>query len=259
MRRHLEQAIALATGEGKASARCEALARLAIEAARLGAASGSEELLQLAERSAADANELVALLPGHPMWGPQANAALTTVALARGDLPAALAAAGAAMQAIQDSHQEDASLEVILPMARAVFAGGPPEVQQFATTYLRMLLARIAQGTIDESMRVRWLRSPFGRELVELVNSAGEAGTADVSGTASDAPGGTDAVDGPKMDDVDRRLLRLLTEGLTNAEMAAKVDLTEADVGVRLAKLLARLGVSNRAEATSLAFKGFSR
>ena len=35
MRRHLERAVALATESGRASARCEALARLAIEAARL--------------------------------------------------------------------------------------------------------------------------------------------------------------------------------------------------------------------------------
>jgi DNA-binding NarL/FixJ family response regulator len=41
--------------------------------------------------------------------------------------------------------------------------------------------------------------------------------------------------------------------------MAAKVDLPVDAVGVRLAKLLARLGVSNRAEATTLAFKGFAR
>ena len=61
------------------------------------------------------------------------------------------------------------------------------------------------------------------------------------------------------LDDIDRALLRLLTEGHTNAEMAEKVDLTEEAVGVRLAKLLARLGVSNRAEATTLAFKGFAR
>ena len=54
-------------------------------------------------------------------------------------------------------------------------------------------------------------------------------------------------------------LLRLLTEGNTNAEMAAKVELTVEAVGVRLAKLLVGLGVSNRAEATTLAFKGFAR
>ena len=63
MRRHLEQAVALATSQGRASARCEAVARLAIEAARLGAATGDAELLELAERSANTARELAAGLP----------------------------------------------------------------------------------------------------------------------------------------------------------------------------------------------------
>ena len=42
MRRHLEKAVAMATEGGRASARCEALARLAIEAARLVAADSRD-------------------------------------------------------------------------------------------------------------------------------------------------------------------------------------------------------------------------
>ena len=130
-----------------------------------------------------------------------------------------------------------------------MFAGGPPEVQGFVSGYLRLLLARIAQGTLDEKVRVRWLRGPLGRELVGLVGPLD-----DPSGSAQ-----VTAFHGPDVDEVDRTLLRLLTEGHTNAEMATKLELTEEAVGVRLAKLLASLGVSNRAEATTLAFKGFAR
>jgi hypothetical protein len=253
MRRHLEQAVALATAQGRASARCEVLARLAIEAARLGtvAAPGParDELLALADRSAAAAKELLALLPGHPTWGPQADAALASVALTRGDVPAAVAAAGEAIGALQAGNHEDASLEIIVPVARAMFAGGPPETQAFVRRFLRLVLTRIAQGTLDESVRVRWLRGPLGRELVELVGALDGA----------EAAGAGGAFDGPAMDSVDTALLRLLTEGHTNAEIAAKLELPEDAVSVRLAKLLARLGVSNRAEATTLAFKGFSR
>ena len=56
----------------------------------------------------------------------------------------------------------------------------------------------------------------------------------------------------------DRRLLRLLTEGRTNAEIAAQLGLGEDDVAQRLARLQARLGTSTRAEATSLAFRGLA-
>ncbi|HUG30117.1 MAG TPA: AAA family ATPase [Candidatus Limnocylindria bacterium] len=249
MRRHLEGAVALATSQGRASARCEALARLALESARLGAATGSPELLDLAERSALAAKEVAALLPGHPVWRPQADAALSAVALARGDVEGAVVAAGDAIQALQGSGTEDGNLEISMPVARAMFAGGPPEVQAFVRSYLQIMLARIAQGTLDEAARVRWLQGPVGRELVSLVGPFEEAR----SETRADA------FDAPDIDDVDRRLLRLLTEGNTNAEMAEKVGLTEEAVGVQLARLLARLGVSNRAEATSLAFRAFAR
>ena len=250
MRLHLEKAVELAAGQGRASVRCEALARLAIEAARLGAATNDEDLLQLAARSAISAKELMPLLPGHPVWGPRADAALTTVALARGDVPAAVAAAGSAMQALQASHHEDANLDVLIPIARGMLAGGPPEVQGFVMGYVRMTLSRIAQGTLDESMRVRWLKGPRGRELAALAGSFEPAPDAPVEPGALDAAG---------LDDADRRLLRLLTEGYTNAEIASKMELPLDAVGVQLAKLLVRLGVSNRAEATTLAFKGFMR
>jgi DNA-binding CsgD family transcriptional regulator len=248
MRRHLEQAVVLATSQGRASARCETLARLALEASRLGVATGQTELLELAERSAVSAKEIAALLPGHPLWAAQADAALAALALARGDVPAAVAAGSSAIQAVEEAANDDANLEIVIPVARAMFAGGPPEVQAFVTQYLRIMLGRVAQGTLDESVRVRWLRGPVGRELVELV------------GSFDHDPAGSHvgAFDTPELDEVDRRLLRLLTEGNTNAEMAENVGLSEEAVGVRLARLVAQLGVSSRAEATSLAFKGFS-
>jgi AAA ATPase domain/Bacterial regulatory proteins, luxR family len=249
MRRHLEAAIGLAASQGRTAARAEALARLALESARLGAASGDAELLDLAVRSATETKQLVALLPGHPTWGPQADAAASTVALVRGDVPGAVAAAGAAIAALQESGHEDGSLELAIPIARAMLAGGPPEYQGFVLAYLRLMLARVAQGTLDEQMRVRWLRGPVGRELVALVGSMEEVAPADQTGAFAT----------PETDEVDGKLLRLLTEGYTNAEMAEQVGITEEAVGIRLAKLMTRLGVSTRAEATTLAFKGFSR
>jgi DNA-binding NarL/FixJ family response regulator len=150
---------------------------------------------------------------------------------------------------LRAAENDDANLDILIPVARVMFAGGPAEAQEFVSGYLRITLARIAQGTLDEAIRVRWLRGPLGRELVAL------AGSFD-AGAPSTTPG---LFDTPDIDDVDRRLLHLLTEGNTNAEMAEKVGITEEAVGVQLARLLARLGVSNRAEATSLAFRGFAR
>jgi DNA-binding NarL/FixJ family response regulator len=251
-RRELEAALALATESGRAAARCEALARLALETAVLGARSPGGDLLGTAERSAREAKALAAQLPGHAPWGAQADAALATVALARGDTEAAAGAAVDAVQAIQASLHEDLSLDVFVPAARALFAGGPPEVAEAVRSYLQVALARVAQGTADEAVRVRWLRGPVGRELVGLVGPF--EGPPD-----GVAPEGADAHAGAQdLDAVDRRLLQLLTEGQTNREMAAALDLDDAAVGARLAKLLARLGASSRAEATSLAFRGLA-
>jgi DNA-binding NarL/FixJ family response regulator len=262
--RHLEHAVAIATEGGRASERCETVARLALVAAGLvaggstdGSAAGragagvapEARLVELVERSAAQVKELLALLPGHACWGAQADAASAMVALRRGDVEAAAAAGSAAFGALQAGFHEDTSLEVIIPAARGLLAGGPPDVQEFVRGYLRSTLSRIAQGTADEAIRVRWLRGPFGRELVEL------AGPVETRGAASE-PGAGHA--GPELEEADRRLLQLLTEGSTNAEIATELDLGEDDVAQRLARLQARLGASSRAEATSLAFRGLA-
>jgi DNA-binding NarL/FixJ family response regulator len=256
--RHLEHALAIATDGGRASARCEALARLAIVAAGLvtnrpTGADGAETdggLVALVERSAAQVREIQPLLPGHAPWGAQVAAAEATIAFRRGDVAEAATAAGAAFQALQAGLHEDASLEIVIPAARALLAGGPPDSQAFVRDYLQSTLSRIAQGTADETIRVRWLTGPVGRQLVELAGPVEERqpalDEAADSGVAS------------SLDATDRHLLQLLTEGRTNAEIAAELDVAEQDVGRQLARLQAQLGASSRAEATSLAFRGLA-
>jgi DNA-binding CsgD family transcriptional regulator len=251
MRRHLEQAIALATQQGRSAARCEALARLALESARLGRASGDEELLELAERSAAQVKEIAGSLSGHPTWRAQADAAVCQVAFTRGQFERAVAAAGAAMKALMEAMNEDANLDIVLPSSRAILAAGPPEMQAQVRGWLQMQLSRIAQGTVDEDMRVRWLRGPLGRELVKLAGSLDEA-------AGHPAATLTSTVDLSGLDDEDRQILHLLTQGSTNREIAAALETTEEAVAQQLARLIARLGVSTRAEATSLAFRGMA-
>jgi DNA-binding NarL/FixJ family response regulator/tetratricopeptide (TPR) repeat protein len=261
MRGHLERAVAMATEAGQASARCEALARLALEAAHLVARDGptrglDPELMELAERSAAQVKVALPLLPGHAPWGAQADAALATVALMRGDTNMAAEFGGAALQALDAAHHEDTSLEIIIPAARAVLAGEPSEFQDFVRGYVRTTLSRIAQGTADESIRVRWLTGPLGRELVELAGLVEPSDVVRAAGTGSDrSPVGPVEAD---LDDGERRLLQLLTEGRTNAEIAAELGIAEDDVVRRLAHLFAQLGTSSRAEATSLAFRGLA-
>ena len=109
-------------------------------------------------------------------------------------------------------------------------------------------MSKIAHATADETIRVRWLTGPVGRELVELAGP--------LNGTG--AGRGATASEGSRLDDRDRRLLQLLTEGRTNGEIAAELELAEEEVAQRLTRLYARIGTSSRAEATSLAFRGLA-
>jgi DNA-binding NarL/FixJ family response regulator len=241
MRAHLDRAVQLATEQGRPAARCEALALLAVEAARLGAERKDDELLAVAEQAATEAKGLMELLPGHPPWGAQADAALARVALARGAVDDAVAAARAAYRALESASHEDPHLEVLIPVADAFLAGGTEEERQMAQGYLRLTLALAVQRTADEDVRVRWLRGPVGRELVRV---------------AGPMEGRTAGPDQPEaLEEADAALLGLLVEGLTNREIAARLEVDEEVVARRLGETLARIGASSRAEATAFALR----
>ena len=53
-------------------------------------------------------------------------------------------------------------------------------------------------------------------------------------------------------------MLQLLTEGMTNREMAGRLGISEEDVAKRLARIIATLGATDRAQATSIAFRGLA-
>ena len=246
MREHLERAVRFATEQGRPAARCEALARLALEAALLGADRADEELLALAERSARDAKELMGVLPGHPPWGAEADAALAHVARARGESEAAIGAARSAIGALRAAHYEDLFLRIVLPAARVVLEAGTEEEREMVRGYLTIQAALIAQRTTDEGVRVRWFRGPIGRELSRLTGAAhGEQPMEQAADAGPAADVGED----------DSRLLWLLIEGRTNREIAAELGMDEDAVARRLAEMYARIGVSSRGEAAVFAFR----
>jgi tetratricopeptide (TPR) repeat protein/DNA-binding CsgD family transcriptional regulator len=245
MRQHLEQAVQLASGSGLPAVKCEATARLALQAARLGVELEDDELLELAERSAAEAAELAAGLPGHPPWGAEADAALAQVELSRGRTEEAADHARAAMASLQSGMHEDRYLDVVVPVANALMASGAPEWEAMRSQ-LRLTLAMIAQRTIDEDVRVRWFRGPTGREMTRL------AGPIEKASVVADGNG---HAEGDGAEDQDAQLLRSLVQGETNREIAEEIGIDEQAVTRRLGELFARIGASSRAEATALAFR----
>jgi DNA-binding NarL/FixJ family response regulator len=137
---------------------------------------------------------------------------------------------------------------VTLPAGEVLAAAAPPEALAFARSYMQLELSRIVQGTLDGEIRARWLRGPIGSRLVAL---AGEP-------IIKDAPVTVPGVETAEMDDADRVMLQALTEGLTNREMAARLDIPESEVAKRLARIIATLGATDRAQATSIAFRGLA-
>jgi DNA-binding CsgD family transcriptional regulator len=244
---HLERAVEMATDQRRPAARCEALATLALEAARAGERISDAALLDLAERSALDAKEIVATLPGHPPWGARADVALALVALARGANDRAGEAATSALRALQDALHEDMNLDILLPAARVFDTAGMDEAHIRLRDWLRSQLAGIAQRTLDEDVRVRWLRGPVGRELARVAGPLDGLKTQPSPGETADQSG---------LAEGDEDLLRLLTAGSTNREIADQLGVTEDTVSRRLAEVFARIGAASRAEATSFAFRG---
>ena len=245
MRQHLERAVQLASETGLAAVKCEALARLAVEASRLGVELEDGELLELAERSAVDAARLATALPGHPPWGAEADAALAQVELSRGRTEEAADHARAAFASLQSGMHEDRYLDVVVPVANALMESGAPEWGAMRSQ-LRLTLAMIAQRTMDEDVRVRWFRGPIGREMTRLVGPIE---------SASPVADGNGHRDGDGAEDQDAQLLRTLVQGKTNREIAAEIGIDEQAVTRRLGELFARIGASSRAEATAFAFQ----
>jgi len=245
MRAHFDRALRLATDQGRPAGRCEVLARLALEAARLGAERGDEELLDLAERSATEAKELAALFVTHHPWGAQGDAALAEVALARGDLAGAARSGMAVVAEFMESKHEDLYPEMLLPAGRAVLAGGEDADKQLVGSFLQMLLAMTAQRTVDEEIRVRWFKGPVGSEWARLAGPLSDERF--VAGRGEGAL--------TRLDDDELVMLGMLTEGMTTGEIAERLGSAEPDVRLRLQEMFAKIGASSRVEATALALR----
>ena len=123
-------------------------------------------------------------------------------------------------------------------------AAGSEAEQQLIQFSLQLMLAMTAQRTLDEEVRVRWFRGPVGRRLVELAGPLDEMAMRPMT-----------ADSGHVVDERDAELLKLLTEGLTNKEIAERLGDEEQAVSRRLAEMFARIGMPSRSEATAFAFR----
>jgi DNA-binding CsgD family transcriptional regulator len=243
MRAGLEDAARMAATQHRPAAQCEALALLALAAAKKGAAIGDEELLAAAVEAAARVRRLAPELTGRPLWSSQADAAEARVELARGNTEAALRLARAALAARRDAMRDDPHLEILMPAARVILDAGDAAEQEAIRGELHLIQAMTAQRIVDEAIRVRWFSGPVGRELAELAGQFQPV-------TAAPQPAHEES-----FDERESRLLRLLVQGRSNREIGEELEVDDAAVTGMLSALYARLGTSSRAETTALAFR----
>ena len=271
MRRHLERAVAMATEGGRASARCEALARLAIEAARLVAAGTSDGSPRRGRRTGPGAGGARRAVGG----AGEGAAAAPARARAVGRAGRRRAGHGRPRARRHPGRRHGRRCGPRGPPGRAPrgrqpgdrHPGGPGPARRGAAggPGVRPGLPPVDAvqdrpgngGRGDPRPMAHRARRARARRAGRPDGRAAPAG-APAGETAGATPGSAAPAAGPSLDDAERRLLQLLTEGRTNAEIAAELDLAEDDVAQRLARLLARLGTSSRAEATSLAFRGLA-
>ena len=185
-------------------------------------------MLATAESAAAEARKLCADLAGHPLWAAQAASAASEVALARGNVALALENARFALNERRISQTEDPHLEFLVPAARAILGHSEDEAEKFQLRMeLKVIQSLALQRTLDDDVRVRWLRGPMGSQLAELAGPF-------------DGPQPSPRVDAePSFEETDTRLLRLLTEGKTNAEIASDLGVEESVVTNQLTALYA--------------------
>ncbi len=155
------------------------------------------------------------VLPGHPPWGAEADAALAQVALARGERESAAEAARSAFAALDAAHLEDVFLRIVLPAAGVLLVSGTEEECEMVQYRLTLTAALIAQRITDEGVRVRWFRGPLGRELSRLTGGSNGVSVID---EAKSVPTAAD------LGEDDTRLLWLLIEGKTNREIASELE-----------------------------------
>ena len=91
-------------------------------------------------------------------------------------------------------------------------------------------------------VRARWFCAPTGRRLVELAGPL--APSADVAKTGSQ-----------QLSEQETRLLQLLVEGRTNAEIATCLHVSRETVKSELKRIFRKIGVGSRTQAAVLLVK----
>jgi NarL family two-component system response regulator LiaR len=130
-----------------------------------------------------------------------------------------------------------------------------PEAQVIALTSFQE--KELVQEALQAGAIGYLLKNVSGDELAEAIRQA-HAGRPTLAPEALQAlvqPGPTEASLGKDLTRRELEVLALLAKGMSNPEIADRLCISRATVKVQVSSILSKLGVSNRAEAISLAIQ----
>ena len=227
MSRHFRRAAELA-GQRSPGERCEALANLGFEYARIAALKGDTSLLDPARETANEALELSRQLKGQLPWGAVAHATLALVAEAEGDSTTAADEARNALDIDGETHL-NYFVPILWVAARILIVGDQPEAASLSAQIIAGI-SYLGMSLGDPELRDKWFATPMIAEVSRIV------GFDPAESLATDEEGG------PALTEADLALLRELASG--SSDRSPEVD-----------DLLARLGVATENEAIEYAIK----
>jgi hypothetical protein len=230
MHRHFRRAADLA-GQTSLGERCDALATLAFEYARISTLGGDASLMQQARETAEEALEAGQLVKGRLPTNALAHAALSLAAGADGDVAAAADEARAALDIDGETHLLY-FVAILWAAARALILGDQQEAASLSAEIIGGLYY-LGMSMSDPDIRARWLSNPIQAQLVEIVGF-------DLA--TLDSPDG----EHEPLDDDELDLLRELASGSVGGR---------SDVSDRVGGLLTKLGVDTENEAIQYAIK----
>lgn len=130
-----------------------------------------------------------------------------------------------------------------------------PEVQVIALTSFQE--KELVQEALQAGAISYLLKNVSGEDLAEAIRAAA-AGRRTLASEAVEAliqPDRPETAIGKDLTLREREVLSYLVKGLTNPEIAQQLSVSRSTVKAHVSKILAKLGVSNRAEAISLAIE----
>jgi DNA-binding CsgD family transcriptional regulator/tetratricopeptide (TPR) repeat protein len=255
-----ETAMALVLASDPLAAQAEALTSISHALSIVGETSRNAIVLDCADRLAGRVLDLAGRIVGPILWDALAAAARGRVAIGRGKGADAAQWARLAVQALADRDPPGLNLSVWTLAARAYRLAGDEREARLVAERAQRLIERVLTRTLDSGVRQRWLAAQPHRELAEILNAPVHARSRSIS------PSTLSSVVGPVTVSPRRRhigglsereveVLRQVTLGRTNREIAAQLILSEKTVARHLSNIFDKLGVSSRAAATAFALR----